>query len=97
VKQLDHEILCKDKSNLEKRLERKNYEDQPKPIFQRSNIVYEMAERVRAIGYGGVGAIHTLVCRLNLDRAINERIKLLKVHVPYFESDHVLNIAYNVL
>jgi hypothetical protein len=97
VKQLEHEILSKGKSNLKKRLERKNYEDQPKPTFQRSNIVYEMAERVRAIGYGGVGAIHTLVCRLELDRSINERIKLLKVHVPYFESDHVLNIAYNVL
>jgi len=97
VKELDHEILSKDKSKLGKRLERKTYEDQPKPMFQASNVVYEMSERVRAIGYGGVGAIHTLVRRLKLDRSINERVKLLKFHVPYFESDHVLNMAYNVL
>jgi hypothetical protein len=97
VKQLDHEILSKGKSSLEKRLERKTYEDQPKPMLQASNIVYEMSERVQAIGYGGVGAMHTLACRLKLDRSINERVKLLKFHVPYFESDHVLNMAYNVL
>ena len=66
-------------------------------MFQASNVVYEMSERVRAIGYGGVGAIHTLVRRLKLDRSINERVKLLKFHVSYFESDHVLNMAYNVL
>ena len=89
MRELDHEILSKDKSKLGKRLERKTYEDQPKPMFQASNVVYEMSERVRAIGYGGVGAIHTLVCRLKLDRSINERVKLLKFHVPYFESDHV--------
>ena len=29
--------------------------------------------------------------------AINDNVELLKVHVPYHESDHVLNIAYNVL
>lgn len=97
MKELDHEILSKDKSKLGNRLERKTYEDQPKPMFQASNVVYEMSERVRAIGYGGVGAIHTLVRRLKLDRSINERVKLLKFHVPYFESDHVLNMAYNVL
>ncbi len=53
MNQLDRGILCKDKTNLEtnleKRLERKNYEDQPKPIFQRSNIVYEMAEPEKGI------------------------------------------------
>jgi hypothetical protein len=41
--------------------------------------------------------VHTLVRRLGLDEAINQTVSLLKVHVPYFESDHVLNIAYNVL
>ena len=28
---------------------------------------------------------------------IDESVQLLKVHLPYHESDHVLNIAYNVL
>ena len=66
-------------------------------MLQASNIAYEMSQRIRAIGYGGVGAIHTLVCGLELDRLINERVKLLKFHVPYFESDHVLSMAYNIL
>jgi hypothetical protein len=41
--------------------------------------------------------MHKLVCKLKLDKAINKNIALLKIHVPYWESDHVLNIAYNVL
>ena len=28
---------------------------------------------------------------------IDERLELLKRHLPYHESDHVLNIAYNLL
>jgi len=66
-------------------------------MFKGGKIFYEMAERIRAIGYGGIGALHTLVRRVKLDRRINERLELLKFHVPYHESDHVLNIAYNVL
>jgi hypothetical protein len=66
-------------------------------MFKDSNLQYQIAARTRAIGFGGIGAMHKLVCRLGLDRAINKNISLLKCHVPYWESDHVLNIAYNVL
>jgi len=97
VKKRDHNIYLRDKQNLEARLERKQFEDQPETMFKESNVVYEIAERTRAIGHGGIGAIHKLVCRLGLDDAINRNISLLKCHVPYWESDHVLNIAYNVL
>jgi hypothetical protein len=97
VKKRDHNIYLRDKQNLEARLERKQFEDQPETMFKESNVVYEIAERTRAIGHGGMGAIHKLVCRLGLDDAINRNISLLKYHVPYWESDHVLNIAYNVL
>jgi len=96
VNKRNHKILYRDKRNLEKRLERKHYEDQPEPMFKDSNIQYEIAERVRAFGVGGIGAIHKLVCKLKLNRAIDQSVKLLKFHVPYHESDHVLNIAYNV-
>src|SRR6266545_2158952 len=97
VKKRDHKILRRDKKNLEKRLERKHFDDQPEPMFKDSNIVYEIGDRTRVIGYGGIGAIHKMVCKLKLDVGINDRIELLKIHVPYHESDHVLNIAYNVL
>ena len=62
----NHKTYCRDKQNLEKRLERKHYEDQPKPMFKDSNIVYEIAERTRAIACGGIGAFHKLVCRLKV-------------------------------
>jgi hypothetical protein len=47
--------------------------------------------------YGGIGAVHRLVTKLGLAEEIDERLQLLKVHLPYHESDHVLNLAYNVL
>ena len=93
----NHKIYLRDKQNLNARLERKNYGDQPDTMFQDSNIQYQISERTRAIGFGGIGAMHKLACKLGLDKAINENIVLLKYHVPYWESDHVLNIAYNVL
>jgi hypothetical protein len=66
-------------------------------MFKDGNIHYEIAHRIRAVGFGGIGAMHKLACTLGLDRAINKNLCLLKYHVPYWESDHVLNIAYNVL
>jgi len=62
-----------------------------------SNIHYELADRTRATAHGGIGAIHLLVRKLGLDRAINAHLGLLKIHLPYHDSDHVLNIAYNLL
>jgi hypothetical protein len=66
-------------------------------MFNDSNIVYEIGDRTRVIGYGGIGAMHKMVCKLKLDAGINDKLELLRFHVPYHESDHVLNIAYNVL
>jgi len=38
-----------------------------------------------------------LARQTGLVKAIDDRFKLLKRHLPYHESDHVLNIAYNIL
>jgi hypothetical protein len=38
-----------------------------------------------------------MVRSLGLDQLINDRLFLLKRHLPYHESDHVLNLAYNVM
>jgi hypothetical protein len=85
------------KRRIAKRLSRRIPDDVSKPAFSASNIKYELAERTRAIDCGGIGLIHTLVREVGLDEAINERLHLLKMHLPYHESDHVLNIAYNAL
>ena len=58
---------------------------------------YEVGGNVEATPYGGVAAVHRLVTRLGLVEAINDSLHLLKIHLPYHESDHVLNLAYNVL
>ena len=62
-----------------------------------SNIHYEMAEKIRAVNCGGIGAIHLMVNKLGLCEEIDSRLHLLKKHLPYHESDHVLNLAYNAL
>ncbi len=93
----DITILNQRKANLAKRLERKQWPEQPDPLLRAQNIHYEMAERTRAIECGGIGAFHLLACNSGLVKAINERVHLLKRHLPYHESDHVLNIAYNTL
>jgi hypothetical protein len=62
-----------------------------------SNIHYEIADRVRGIAPGGIGAIHLLARKIGLVEDIDRDLHLLKRHLPYHESDHVLNIAYNLL
>src|SRR5207237_6731557 len=42
-------------------------------------------------------AVHLLARRLGLIDAIDRRLHLLLLHLPYHESDHVLNLAYNAL
>ena len=49
------------------------------------------------MSYGGIGAIHQMVQKIGLVDELNDKLNLLKFHLPYHESDHVLNIAYNVL
>jgi hypothetical protein len=66
-------------------------------MFTSGKITYEVGGYVEATPYGGLAAMHRLVSRLGLVGAINERLRLLKRHLPYHESDHVLNMAYNVL
>jgi hypothetical protein len=62
-----------------------------------SNIHYEQAERARGLSAGGIGAIFLLAQRIELDKEIDRALHLLKRHLPYHESDHVLNIAFNLL
>ena len=57
---------------------------------------YEVGANIDATAFGGIAAVHRLVTRLGLVDRIDEDLQLLKVHLPYHESDHVLNLAYNV-
>jgi len=66
-------------------------------MFRAGKMHYEMAERTRGFAYGGLGAMHLLARHIGLIRAIDQQLHLLKRHLPYYESDHVLNLAYNIL
>ena len=90
-------ILRNRKNRIERRLQPPNWEDQPRPMLKASNIVYEMAERAQGMSCGGIGAMHVMVQRLGLVEDLDRNLELLKVHLPYHESDHVLNIAYNIV
>jgi len=72
-------------------------EDLSRPMFRAANIHYEVAQRSVGTPYGGIGLVHQLAKTLGLPAAINQRLHLFKIHLPYHESDHVLNIAYNAL
>lgn len=91
-------ILRNRKRRIQNRLDpERAWCDQPEPMMAASNIHYEMAEKSRAVNCGGLGAIHLMVNKLGLCEEIDTRLHLLKRHLPYHESDHVLNLAYNAL
>jgi len=98
VKKTYSKILRRRKQKIERRLDAKRvWSDQPEPMMTASNVHYEMAEKSRAINCGGIGAIHLMVNKLGLRQEIDNRLILLKKHLPYHESDHVLNLTYNAL
>jgi hypothetical protein len=82
------------KRRLERRIDKTNLAGARRPMFTASNIHYELAERTGAITCGGIGAVHALVRELGLNDALDRRLHLLRMHLPYHESDHVLNLAY---
>ena len=61
----------------------------------RANVVYEWSEKPKGTAHGGMGMVARLVERVGLAPEIDSSVHLLKAHRPYYESDHVLNIAYN--
>jgi len=97
VKPIFRPWFRKFKSRIQRRLYKKNHTDSSRPAFSARNIDYEVSDRDHAIAHGGIGAIHLLAQKLGLPTAIDDRLHVLKIHLPYHESDHVLNIAYNAM
>jgi hypothetical protein len=83
---------------LLRRLDKDNYpDDLSQPMIRGSAPQYELSGRATGTTCGGIGLIHQMVCELGLAEAIDRRLHLFKMHLPYHESDHVLNLAYNAL
>ena len=98
VKNNYRKILRNRKRRIQRRLDpQRAWANQPAPIITATNIHYEMAEKTRGINCAGIGAIHLMVTKIGLREQIDERLQLLKRHLPYHESDHVLNLTYNAM
>jgi hypothetical protein len=70
---------------------------QAQPMFGSGKVHYEVGGNTEVMSSGGIAPVHRLVTNLGLRSQIDADLELLKVHLPYHESDHVLNIAYNIL
>ena len=87
----------KRRERIAKRLAESSAADRGEPMTQSDNIHYEVSSKVGGTGFGGMAAVHAFVKRIRLDQAINERLTVFKKRCPYYESDHVLNVAYNAM
>ena len=85
------------KRRILRRIENRPGPERQRPMIAADNIHYELGERVQGLGPGGIGAMLLLARRTGLIADIDHDLHLLKRHQPYHESDHVLNIAFNLL
>ena len=84
------------KRRLLKRID-KNEGASRTPMIKPPRASYELAERQQAVACGGLGMIMEAVRQTGLRDEINRAAPVLKLHAPYDEADHVLNIAVNLL
>lgn len=67
------------------------------PVLDGVNAHYGLGHRTRAIAMGGIGAMDILVQHLGLPGRLNKELGVLKRHIPYHDSDHILTLVYNIL
>jgi hypothetical protein len=90
-------VLAREASAIQARLAAAVRPNGGGPVLGRRRPVYELAERSRAIAHGGIGAVMAVAASVGLADEINQAVGVLASHRPYWESDHVLNIAMNAL
>lgn len=85
------------KARIHRRLARRRHSADRPPMISTAGIHYDVSTKTRAHGYGGIGLCLALARRIGLVQAIDQHLHLLRIHQPYHESDHVLNLALNAL
>jgi hypothetical protein len=88
--------MRKRKRRLQHRLRKRQWQEHKRRLFADQNIHYDYSDKVHAGRFGGLGVCQLLVGRLGLADAIDKRVRILKRHVPYHESDHILNMTYSI-
>jgi hypothetical protein len=96
-RQRRRKVLAQEAAGIGRRLERAVRVNPDGPVLGRARPPYELAERSRAIAHGGIGAVLAVAGAVGLAGQIDSAVTVLASHRPYWESDHVLNIAINAL
>ena len=97
TRERNRRILRERQRRILNRIDNRPGPERDQPMMTATNIHYELADRVQGLAAGGIGAMLLLARRTGLIRDIDHNLHLLKRHLPYHESDHVLNIAFNIL
>jgi hypothetical protein len=97
ARQRNGRILRQRRRRIANRIENRPGPEPQRPMMTATNIHYELAERAHGLAPGGIGAMLLLAQSTGLVRDVDRDLHLLKRHLPYHESDHVLNIALNLL
>jgi hypothetical protein len=93
-----HQRNANEKKKIQRRLAAAlKRRDNRKPMIGGQRTKYGVSRRVRATKYGGIGVIKDMLHKLDFVTKVNDHLKLFKIHKPYHESDHVLNIPFNIL
>jgi hypothetical protein len=69
--------------------------DDEQPVIHNRRVRVQIQERGEITPYGGLALAHDLAMRLGIDRDINASMQLLRLYLPYFDSDHLLTHVYN--
>ena len=89
--------LAARQKELAERLDRSWQPQRENPVLESGNIHYEVSGRVKAVNCGGLGMLQAVVSAAGLRAAIDEKVTVLKRHLPYHEWDHILSLVYNIL
>jgi hypothetical protein len=98
VKKISHKQSRRNAARRRRRVEASHrqaghWSPQPAPMLTSQKIHYEIGGKGETTPFGGLFAMHRLVTKLGLVDEIDQRLRLLKMHLPYHESDHVLTLA----
>lgn len=90
----------REQRRIRQRLEKAEGGQEPKntgPEMSGNGVVYDVSDKCRAVPYGGLGVMHKLARSVGLVDAIDRGLYILMFYKPYRESDHILNIVFNLL
>jgi hypothetical protein len=67
------------------------------PFFSNPKVNVRKNAQSPIFSYSGIVLARDLMKKLNMAKLIDASMVLLKMHSPYHESDHILNLLYNFL